>query len=472
MKDWHFAIVVVLYLLVTNIVALIRKGVGPMSFRVYSADPKNHGTFAITMSLLGTIVGGGMFLGVGQIGYEAGVLGYIIGATYVAGMALFGAFAPKIVAVMDANQADTMVDVLEKVFSRRMAIQFSLVCFVMYFFLLAGQLVALYSFASYIAPLLQFQWLPWVLVGFGVVSMLLYPVIGGLRKDISTDVIQMLFILLGAFIIGWRVFDPNAVYTTWASLTDKQIAGTGYGALFLVGVILFTPGLFLVRMDMWQRVRACKEPKRILSAFVWAGIGTFAFFALFTSVGMAAFAKKTGSPTTATLDFINQEFSDPRLFGIIIGGLFAAVLTSADTFTNNLSVLIARVVCPKSWLGRGQDNRADGRLLLVSRVAAVIGVLGAVAIGVWAKDFVDLLVAALSLLLIYLPAVLATFVPRWRNEKTAFWSSLFGLVLFALAFAFWNRKLALVPGVLGSTTAFVVAYAFSNKKKAIETAKP
>ena len=175
------------------------------------------------MSLLGTIVGGGMFLGVGQIGYEAGVFGFIIGATYVAGMALFGVFAPKIVAVMDDKKADTMVDVLDKVFSRRMAIQFSFVCFVMYFFLLAGQLTALYSFAGYVAPKLQVQWLPWGLVGFGVVSMLLYPVIGGLRKDISTDVIQMLFIFVGAFFIGWRVFDPSAVHTTWTSLTDKQL---------------------------------------------------------------------------------------------------------------------------------------------------------------------------------------------------------------------------------------------------------
>lgn len=436
-----------------------------MSFRVYSADPKHHGAFAITMSLLGTIVGGGMFLGVGQIGYEAGVLGYIIGATYVAGMALFGAFAPKIVAVMDEKNADTMIDVLDKVFSRRMAVQFSFVCFVMYFFLLAGQLTALYSFAGYLAPKLQIQWLPWCLVGFGVVSMLLYPVIGGLRKDISTDVIQMCFIFVGALFIGWRVFESSAIHATWVSLTDKHISGTGYGALFLVGVILFTPGLFLVRMDMWQRVRACKDPKRIMSAFVWAGVGTFAFFALFTSVGMLAFARKTGSAATATLDLINQEFTDPRILGVIVGGLFAAVLTSADTFTNNLSVLIARVVCPQAWLGRGENNQADRKLLLVSRGAAILGVLGAAAIGAWAKDFVDLLVGALSLLLIYLPAILATFVPRWQNEKIAFWSSLFGLILFAITFVFWNRKLALVPGVLGSTTAFVVAYAFSHKSK-------
>ncbi|MDQ3563911.1 MAG: hypothetical protein M3436_07145 [Pseudomonadota bacterium] len=157
MNNWAFAGIVVGTLVVTNLFGLLRRG--STTFRIYSADPKNHHPVAIAISLLATIVGGGMFLGVGQIGHEAGVVGFIIGAVYLVGMSLFGAFAAKIAKVMDETEADTMLEVIEKRFSRRMAIQFSVVCLVMYFFLLGGQFVALYSFAAHATASLGSRWI-------------------------------------------------------------------------------------------------------------------------------------------------------------------------------------------------------------------------------------------------------------------------------------------------------------------------
>ncbi|MDQ3563912.1 MAG: hypothetical protein M3436_07150 [Pseudomonadota bacterium] len=283
--------------------------------------------------------------------------------------------------------------------------------------------------------------------------MLTYPVIGGLRKDISTDIVQTVIIVAVAVLIGVRVFQPSVIQDTWSKLPVSHLSGTGYGIVFLLGLILFLPASFFVRMDMWQRIRAAKDPERIGKAFAAAGIGAFLFYALFTFMGMVARAQGLPSSATATLDLIQGQFSSPIVLGLIVGGLFAAVLSSADTFINNLSIFGARLASPSIW-GKSLDAKQDRCLLRSSRVVAIVSVLAASGIALWAGDFVELLVGAFSLLLIYLPAVLGSFVESWRNERIAFWTSLIGTTLFLALFIFWNKKLAFAPAVVVTTASY------------------
>ena len=90
-------------LLITGIVAYIiisfligfwkSKGINLAGF---IASRNSIGFWAILLSLTGTIVGGGMFFAVGQIGYEAGIIGYIIGVCYIIAFTLMGLEIPRI----------------------------------------------------------------------------------------------------------------------------------------------------------------------------------------------------------------------------------------------------------------------------------------------------------------------------------------------------------------------------------------
>lgn len=461
MNTWVFFAVVVATLCAVNVVAFLRRGHDRGRFHVYFADPNRHGSIAILASLVGTIVGGGMFLAVGQMGFEAGVVGFVMGAAYLVGFVLLGMFAVTFRRVLDEAKAKTLVDLIERKYSKRVAVQFSVVSAAMYFFLLGGQFVALYIFAKYAESLCAFAWVPWLLVGLGIVSLLAYPVIGGLRKDISTDLFQVLLVLGAAAAITAYMVADTTFRGMWNTLPRSHLSGTGgpgseYGLLFLVGVLLFVPGLFLVRNDLWQRIRAAREPARLRQLFVWAGVASCLFYVLFTLVGMWAFAKGGATAKTATLDMVVRSAQGPVGLGLIIGAFFAAVMSSADTFINNASAFFARVCCPALWAKviESDDQDADRKLVWWSRVFA-LGVTLVGALIAWiSSDIVDLMVGAFSLLLMYLPVVLGTFVRTWRSERGAFYGPFVGVTLFLVLFFAWSPKLAFAPAVVVSIAIF------------------
>ena len=61
-----------------------------------AADPNKNKYSIIALTLTSTIVGGGMFLAVGQMGYESKYVGLALGIVYIIGLGLVGIFAKKI----------------------------------------------------------------------------------------------------------------------------------------------------------------------------------------------------------------------------------------------------------------------------------------------------------------------------------------------------------------------------------------
>ncbi|MBP9032488.1 MAG: hypothetical protein KBG29_01255 [Pseudomonadales bacterium] len=460
MHSATFIVVVAATILAVNVIAFVRRANDPRRFRTYFADPDYHRPFPILLSTIGTIVGGGMFLAVGQIGFEAGVTGIVIGVAYVVGFSLLGVFAPTFRRVLESHKADTLIELLEACYSRRVAIQFSVVSAAMYFFLLAGQFVALHEFAVYAQALCAHTWMPWALVGLGAGSMLVYPVIGGLRKDISTDIVQVLLVVFGTLVLVRGFLADPLSGSMWGKLPTEHLSGMGspdkgYGILFLVGVLIFVPGMFLVRNDLWQRIRASRDATRLKSTFIAAGVVSCLFYVVFTLIGMWAQATGTSQAKTATLDMMVRSVQDPVILGLVVGAFFAAILSSADTFINNASGFLARVCFPGAW-ERREQKEGDRTLIIWSRSFAIAVTIVGALLGWVAADIVDLLVGAFSLLLIYLPVVLGTFVPAWRNERSAFVSPAAGVAVFVALFFLWNAKMAFAPAVLISITLFAV----------------
>lgn len=448
MNTTLFAIVVIATFLATNIIAATVRGT--ITSRIYGADPNAHGWLRISLSLIGTIVGGGMFLAVGQIGFEAGVVGYCIGLAYLAGFVLVAVLSTKIRQTMDRGGHDTLIDLLESKYSRGFATHFALINFLMYLFLLSAQLLALYSFARYASTISQSR-LPWMLIGLGIISMLLYTVVGGLRKDIWADIVQVAVITIAAGFFVYAMMTTGAVTDIFAKVPPSHLTGLDgkkYGWVFLAGLALFVPPSFLVRMDLWQRIRAASSARASSIAFLVAGVGSLMFYALFTTLGMWALVDGGHKGETATLEIITSHFTNRIVLGILVGALFAAVLSTADVFVNICSLFVAKMLWADLWSRARGDVSSDRALLTRERLGAVAVCVAAILIAWRAGDLVDLLVGALSILLIYLAPILGCFVEKWRSTRAAFVSSSSGLAVFLILFFSWNPKLAFAPAVI------------------------
>lgn len=462
MNNYFFVGIVVVIISFNIVLAFVRrKGI---TFSVYAADPNKHGIWAITMTLTGTIVGGGMFLAVGQIGYEAGTAGFVLGLVYFVGLFIVGAFAHKIREIMDKGNHETLIDILRHYYNDKVVSQFCIINLAMYTFLLAGQFVAMFQFVQFVQKAAGIALIPWALVGLAVLSLFLYPIIGGLRKDIQTDIIQVIIIIAASIPILVNIICSGIWKSLWVNLPDSHVTGTGYGWLFIVGAILFLTPSFLTRMDIWQRIRTAKTEKDSIYGFWFAGGLSCFFFFLFTTIGMWAYSLKFTNSKFATLDLIYQQFQNPWILGLIIGAFFAAVLSSADTFINNISLFITRVTFPNLWNQKG--NEQTGKTLLVrSRIFAFAFICISIVLGRIVPNFVDLLVGAFSLLLIYLPTIFGLLiVESWRNPKAAFWSSNLGVLAFLFFFFCWNPKLAFAPAVLISFITFALILVVTKKK--------
>lgn len=462
MNSYIFAGIVAVTLLINFVWAFLkRKGI---TFSIYAADPNKHNSLIIALSLVGTIVGGGMFIAVGQIGYEAGIVGYVLGFIYLIGLVIVGIFAKTIRDMMDKDNCDSLLDLLGSLYGNRVTFQFCFVNLIMYTFLLAAQFVGLFLFAQYVQSLTGILWLPWSLVIFAVIVIFFYPVVGGLRKDIRTDIIQVSIVLLASIIILWQIISKGILCSMWEQLSPSHLSGTGYGMVFVVGAILFLTPSFLVRMDIWQRIRAANSEKASMRAFWIAGIISCFFFIFFTTIGMWAYVLNLPSGKYSTFELINQQFQNPVILGVIFGAFFAAVLSSADTFINNTSLFLTRITFSSLWAKKREES-ADKSLLYWSRVFAIGFIVISLALAYIIPNFVDLLVGAFSLLLIYLPTILGLFVETWRDKKASFWSSNLGVILFVILFFGWNPKMAFAPAVIVSIITYSLVHITTGRKQ-------
>lgn len=446
-NSFLFAALVVLIFAATNIAAFLKRG--PTNFRVFTADPNSFGLWAITLSMSGSVVGGGMFLTMGQIGYEAGKTGYVIAAAMTLGFILAALAVPRIRALFEATQVNTVIDLIDIKFSPRVATVFSLLNGLMTFFMTAGQFLGLYILCQYLGPIFTPSYLPWALAGLAVVALLLYPIIGGLRKDVLTDMVQASITLIAVVFLAFFLFQEEAAQAIAGRNFLQDVHTPGYGLAFVIGVFLFVPGAYLIRIDVWQRTRAAASLPVAKYAMLAAAAISLLACLVFTYIGI--WAKEDGVEVAgrATLEIFMRKIHDPFLLSLVIAAFFAAVLTAADTYINSTALFFSRLLYGGRWQGyRQKPEEHDAHLLWRTRLLGFIAALLALILAYVSRDLVNLAVGAFSLLLMFIPVIIGLLFPKLQSERGGFYGSIIATLVFIPLFFFWNPKLAMLPGIL------------------------
>lgn len=447
----HLFVAIVLISLVLNVVIALFRSRG-LGWRAYASDPKRYGWIVIAISMTGTVVGGGMFLAVAQIGYDAGIAGYVLGVVYVAGFGMTAMFARPITERLWGARNGTLIDVVRDCYGTPVTVVFSLTNAVLYLALLAAQFVATFQFVSFLSLHGLPSWVALTLIGLAVGSALFYPIVGGLRKDVQTDILQVLLIALGSAFILEAIWSSEAAGATLSRLPSSHLTGMGYGSFFVVGVVLFLTPSFLVRMDVWQRFGIARNTRSAALGMAVAGVIACVFYFLFTTVGMQAYLEGVPSGKFVALEFLSIHLTSPVSLALVAAAFFAAVMSSADTFINGTALFLTSLLWRRRWENTSPGD--ESALLRRSRFMSLfVGVAG-VALARVVPDLVDLLSGAFSLLLAFLPVVLGILFPQLRNSRAAFASSVTSLGVFLVAFFFWDPKQAFVPAVLISGVVF------------------
>lgn len=430
----------------------------------YASFVSSKGTFgwlALTLSLAGTVVGGGMFFAVGQMGFEAGIAVLALPVSYILGYMILGVAIPHLRRLLSECDGNTLYDVLQYRLNsddRRTSVYvwlISAVTFAMYFFMFAGQFSILATF--YISVVGVSRTVAWA-VALGVVgsATIVYSVAGGLKKDILTDILQVIVVLVGSIVACFFLCrEPIAAFT---NVPENHFNMMGYGIAFPIGVLLFFSPAFVGRFDYWQRVIAARDARQAKLS-LWGSL-PFVFFAYVVFAMLGIYARSQNPdilPANAAI-WALRHLLPGTSFLVVVIALYAAVMSTSDTLLNVSTVSLHHLVC--------STLKIERRLPLARLLAVVVSVLASLTVLV-AADFVDLIVGGFSSLVILTPSVLYILLAKRPAHLAAILSVAIGYTCFLAIFVLVEglRKYAFMPGFLIAGVPIVFTALIPRKSK-------
>ena len=316
---------------------------------------------------------------------------------------------------------------------------------------------------------------PWVAMGGGMLVILIYAVGGGMVAGVYTDVVQGALMMVAAVaVFGYALDAGGGVETIARTIATSELFGEGFLDPLGGVPILTAMGFFFVfgigtlgQPQTLHKIYMLDDPRKLrwfplilgvtqtLVVLIWLGIG-MAVPALVASGELASLVRPDDAAPTFLL-----HYTPPFLAGLVIAGVLAAIMSTADSFVNLASAALIHDL-PKAFGKKVERELFWGRI-------AVVGV--AIASGLFAMAYGDLIAllgtfafgtfgAALA------PSVAVGFCWRRVNAKAAIASISTGLIL-NLGLEFLAKqtflpalpKPPLQPGALPSAVSLAASFA-------------
>lgn len=223
----------------------------------------------------------------------------------------------------------------------------------------------------------------WVGAFVLVVATGIYTIFGGLKAVVYTDMVQMFVLLGGALAItffglrqlgGWaemtNIVDPE-FFSLWRPSDHTNYPWTGilFGAPIL-GIWYWCTDQFIV-----QRVLSAKDETNARKGTIFSGYLKMLPLFLFVLPGIVAYALvqqgalQINEPND-TLPILAQAVLPVGLRGLVIAGLFAALMSSLSSVFNSCSTLITL-----DFYQKFKPDTSEHQLVIAGQVATVILVI-------------------------------------------------------------------------------------------------
>src|SRR3989344_1432612 len=417
-------IIVAIFFLIIIIIGFIERK--KITLEDYWVNSRKTKTFFLVATVLSTFIGVGAILGTAGIAFNGGgLIALAIPFSFLFYLMLYAKFiAPKIKEFGDKHKAYTLPDFFAVKYSKGAGILASFVNLISYGLYLALQIVGMGIFVNVLTG-----FSPIIATIVGALVVITYTTVGGLRADIRTDVFQfvMMILLLTMFL-------PIVIFK-----------GGGFSALQSL------PSSFLLGTDF-------APPYVIILAFLFIGIATFTYADLWGVYGHILLPNSTSNTVLADLMTLILPVG---LYGLVLAGFFAAVMSSADTVLLITSMTLVHDIYRK---GMNKQMSEEETLKLSRRVTFILGII-ALIVALIIFNIVHLAIEAISFYVVLTPSIIFGFYWKRANTKAAVWSIIIGLI-GVTAFLFIDPVQAFIPGIVLSFITYVLV-AFLTKRKEI-----
>ncbi len=319
------------------------------------------------------------------------------------------------------------------------------------------------------ALMVLFDWPYWAGAVMGAVMVALYCFAGGIRASIWTDAAQsvvMILAMLVLLVMGvLSLGGVSAVISQMSAIDgfmdlypqDLVVPGVLGGLLFALSW-LFAGMSVIGQPHVMVRFMTLDSVASMVRARIWYYLWFSAFYAMATAVGMLSriyLVDPAGFDAELALPMMAQELLPPVWVGLVLAGIFAATMSTADSLVLGSSAALTHDLLP---------SRTENTLLL----KLVTIVITAVAL-VWAltskQSVFSLVVMAWSGLAVsFAPLLLVHCLGGRPSQATAIAMTLSGLsVAIAWRWLGWHSGIYEgMPGILAGLGIYLLAQLFNR----------
>lgn len=430
----------------------------------YWVNARKTNKFVLVATLVSSFVGVGALLSNASIAYSGGGLAtlLLLGSFFVYFLIYAKYFAPKIKEFGDAHGAYTLPDFLAHRYSQSVRVAGMVVNLISYALWLALQILGLGLFVSSLGGM-DPVWA--TVIGGGIV--VLYTTIGGLRADIRTDIFQF-FIMLGLiFVFLPMLISQGGGLQAISTLPASFLGGSEFAPwyVFVLGFLILG-ATNITSSDIWQRTYAGDTKKNVQWAMTVGGFMILLFVIMGALFGVYGRILLPGIDANMVVPQLLQTFLSPVVFGIVLAGFLAAIMSSADTMLLVTSMTIVHDLIQKTF---NKELTPDQALRLSRWTTFIVGAISAT-IAVLVFSVAHIAIEAVSYVAVLLPAVVFGFYWKKATPQAAFWSIVLGTITLT-AFLWVSPVEAFIPAMFVSFVTFwIVNAVVLAKKKSLATA--
>ena len=455
MMNIDIAIVVVF--LVVNLIAGLYSGRGVKTIKEYAIGNRNFSTATLSATVIATWIGGSFFaIGVSQT-YQDGLF-YIVAITGdIVALLIFAYIFSK--RMKEFLGRISLADVMGELYGKHVRIISAMACIAISTGAIALELKVISTLFYYFFGISSIYA---VLASSFII--IIYSTFGGIKSVTFTDTIQ--FLTFGAFVPTFALF-------VWEVLGDHQTILENvtnsplfdYAELFnyenpkffpYLSIFIYCCAFTALDPANFQRALLARNTKQIRQSFVIAAlVGIFILIAS-CSIGVIIYGHNPALDPNNLVMYIIDNYSYTGLKGVVLVGILAIAMSTADSWINVASVIFAHDFCKPLKIQFGHSE------LLISRIFSVFIGIFAIVLALTAHSLHDLLMLIGSFFCPIVAPILFLGILGVRSTTKVALIAICGGILTTIIWSiYWQEETniaSVIPGTLANLVVFLLAH--------------
>ena len=378
----------------------------------YATGGRSYTAFAVFATLSSSFIGGGFTIGLAEKVFSLGLI-YVVALWGFSFKEILIAhyIAPRMTRFRKAISVGDMMGMLYgqnvRVFTGVASV---LVC--------AGIAGAQFAGLGYVLNVLM--GVPqWVGALIGAILVITYSSLGGMKSVVANDILHFCVLIIALpIVLIFGLFEIGGV-SALPTLSDWN--PTALPLLTMLGLFLnFFFGETLVPPYV-QRLLIGKTVRETTKGTLWSGLLSFPFFLMIGLIGIVALQKNPDLNPNLALPYVINTFLPIGIKGLVIAGMVAVVMSSADSFLNAAGIAATHDVFKPL---RGKDFSSKEELILSRFTTLIVGVCG-IAFALSTESVIDILLETYNFWTPFILVPLVGGILGFTASPRIFWISSF-----------------------------------------------